>query len=383
MSDYIDQLAGEGQYHSSGHFSLDPAQAMRKIRGWLLQPEDCFLYLLQSAVASGATYLNVETHNGEAIVTHDGFFPEPNEVPDILSWTFRSQAQPVQHRLGLALAASLTLPGQGMVFEKGYQTLRWSCGEETPRLTPEKLAAPSKSGRIRVPLNQPWWKRFFGLSNTPALKRLCQRGRFAPLKLQVGGNVISGDDLGMLPYGTSWFIWSDKTVKSEGEDGPIYNSDHHTIELRIASQSPTYLNLDSDSLASHFLQSGDGQQQCDCAVMLRYSRRPSKIELVQHGVSLSPFSLPNVQPECWVLLADEQVVTDPTCLVPVQNERLLERVQAAVEAFQRASESVRQVAVARKEPLELALVKTGRFGSPMEAWQFQRNRRMREMRRSR
>lgn len=71
----IGLLAMEGQKDSSGRFTLEAEEALAKMRARLLQPEDCLLYLLQSAVASGASFVELTCGQSEVAFCHDGFFP--------------------------------------------------------------------------------------------------------------------------------------------------------------------------------------------------------------------------------------------------------------------------------------------------------------------
>lgn len=339
MLNPLEELQQEAQFESQGRFTLDTATALSKLSTRLLQPEDCLLYLLQSAVASGATWVSVHSGPGELVLAHDGFFPEPEQAADILGWALGSGSAPdqvAQHRLGMALAAALTPPGLGLQLEFADGSAI-SIG---PKPFKNPKPATRGSAMIHIPIRQTLWGRFLGTSRSPALRRLRERARFAPVHLTINGQVTSGREFGKPLPGTSWAIWSDNTIM-DGGDGPIYNADHHLLELRLPSDSPgrDWLALPPTSLASVKFQpdyleptkrlecgsSAYSVAACSAACVWRVNR-PSRIEVVQYGVSLLPVKGITLPGRLWLTLAAHEVATDLTFLKPVVNDPLLAKV---------------------------------------------------------
>lgn len=288
-------------------------------------------------------------------MTHDGYFPAPDEVADMLNWALRSAQDPTRQRLGLALA------GRGMSLDfPDSPSLTWRPERGTARLSEMENPSCASRSSFRIPLNQPWWRRLFGVAGSPAVTRLCERTRFVPLRLRVDHRELTGTEFGKPLQANYWVIWSDHTVKLDGEDGPIYYSDHHTLELRVTAQEGDFLGLPSESLASHPLQAGPAGEKCTSVVAWRLNRRPSRVEVVQYGVSLTPFTLKGLPPQTWMVLADSTVTTDLTCLRPVQDEALQAKVEALQKRFNQLSGEIRKTAASRGGPLQSALAATGR-----------------------
>ena len=360
-------MVEEGHLDSQGRFTMDGQQAWSKLKDRLLQPEDCLLYLLQSAVASGAGEMRVQAWHDELVVEHDGFFPRVEDAAEVLGWALESsqeRSKVARQRLGLALASTLTLPGQGLRLEyPNGQAVVWRPSRGVSMSLTE---GPPGHQRIRLPVKQPWWKRLFGTSGSAPLRRLRQCGRFAPLLLTVGHSAISGAEFGKTLHGTSWAIWSDTTTKMNGgEDSPIYYSDHHPAEMRFAcdSGSPDRLGLPPSSLASHTLvpPGGEPGKAWSAAVAWRMNRKPARVEVVQYGVSLLPVQYPSLPAALWVLLGDSTLPTDLTCLRPVMGQELDKRVESLAGPFLEAFAPLQELhskSAYPTDPLEVWLVNT-------------------------
>jgi hypothetical protein len=356
VSHPVERLQQEGQLESQGSFTLDSAAALQKLSTRLLQPEDCLLYLLQSAVASGASWMTVNSGPGELVVSHDGFFPGPDQAGDILGWALgsgRVREQVPQHRLGMALAAALTPPGRGLQLEFPDGSAI-SIGPQ-PFKQP-KPADPGQS-RIHIPLRVSLWGRFLGTSRCTAVQRFRERARFAPLHLEVDGKPVSGQEFGKPLGGTSWAIWSDNTIL---DGDAIFHSDHHLLELRIPypSHNCDWLALPLASLASvrfepdfqnstrMLTHAAGAYSVAACAAVCVWTvNRPSRIEVVQYGVSLMPLADLNLPGRLRLTTADHEAVTDLTFLKPVLNDplrdkigRLCERCDEAFGPIQRLYE---------------------------------------------
>ena len=204
----------------------------------MLQPEDCLLYLLQSAVASGATFLNVQSTPNDVFITHDGFFPTLEEVPGMLEWALGCSDVPslvARHRFGMALAAAVAPPGVGleMLFPGGPAV--WVRGDEIQ----VRQIETSKPPQIRIPVKRSWWRRIF-CQGQSLVRRLRERGRYAPLDLVVDEVPGSGTEFGKAAVTESGWMSAGSLATisiGAGVGNPLVFRDHHLLELQIPSRS--------------------------------------------------------------------------------------------------------------------------------------------------
>lgn len=79
------------------------------------------------------------------------------------------------------------------------------------------------------------------------------------------------------------------------------------------------------------------KNRCRCQMALYYHGRSRDLLYCQRfGILLNPIELPDLQTDSWsVILADDEVQTDPTGLNPVRNEALLKRAAHIEEGVRR------------------------------------------------
>ncbi|MBT9588680.1 hypothetical protein IV102_35415 [bacterium] len=339
----MEHYRDEAVYESSGNFTVDWKTALRKMRQNLLQQEDCLLYIVQAAVASQATRLSVRSSATEIVIEHDGYFPSQQEVFGLPEWSVLGLGSVPRQRLGLALAASLAPPGQGMSIElAGCLSLQF--GPEGLR---ELQPIPSQT-RLIIPVNQSWWKKC--IRATPnLLKRLRERARFAPLELEIDGNMVVPERLGGKALDSDWSYGNWAIGSGPGPHREIndvsYRSAHHLIELTWPQRdrhegfslgpSVATLRLRQNAeeewmgkISDHPGLDFDGVEKFCAMAAVRLGPLPSCCEVIQYGVLLQPVEFdgdPQTSP--WLLLADDQLATDPSCLRLVVNETLWQRFE--------------------------------------------------------
>lgn len=328
-------LAAEGPLHSSGQFTLDAGAALRKLRERLLQPEDCLLYLTQSAVASGANWIEVAYSSKGLTFRHDGFFPEPDRLPLALEWALGTSENIPRHRFALALASALTPPGDGLILEYSGKTVTVTTGSKGLQF--ETISRGDRP-MIHLPIRQSWLSRFLSSVAARYLKRLRDRAGFAPIYLKLDGRQGNGEKYGMaLP-----------PRKSDEENRPDV-SGHHCIEVRLPVEAGTGSRLALPLTAWHAphyvgptLEQcrrtlGHGYRQHDvaeCSAALAWRvDAAAKLEVVQFGISLqTPKS--NLPGRLWMLFADDSLATDLSCLRLVDSPELRAKMASLNRLFE-------------------------------------------------
>lgn len=326
----IRSLAEDGRLDSSGQFTLDLARGAAKLRNRLLQPEDAPLYLVQSAVASGATRLSITCRGGEMVLQHDGYFPRSAEIGGILDRVVSGAADPPQQRFGLALAAALTPPGQGADL---YLSDGQKISFRSHRV--EVLEGDSGPPRLRIPLKAPWWRRFMGSNHS--VQRVLDRCRYAPLGLSLDWEDLKGYGPGLESAGLhllqiAWPCPSDRAG------------------LALPKVFRAALQRDLEP-ARTIARGKVTDRLCGAAATQIENVRNGRLDIVQFGVQLSPVPLPG-QPY-WIILDDPAFPTDLSQLKPVAGPDLrllqeffcgeLDRLRAEAKAAHRRSGSSRSL----------------------------------------
>ncbi|MFN8611598.1 MAG: hypothetical protein U0931_28900 [Vulcanimicrobiota bacterium] len=349
------QLLEQAEFHSAGKFTLDPKLAVSKLRSHMLQPEDSLLYLLQSAVCSGASWMRVDSDEREISVEFDGMFPSRSEAAELLDWAIQSE-DVARNRLGLAVASLLTPPAHGVELDFcDGASLKIRGSKEgmdisSGRFGPAPLAAGA-SGRVRIPRQQSWWRKFWGGAQPANLERLRERSRFAPLRLTIVNQPQLELPFGRNALASSWVLGNKQSVVMGTDDNsPIFYSDHHVLECRLGTENlkNAWLALPVHSLASHLfcpqnlaaymLHRRDGRGQatachaCRAVLAWRVDRR-ARVEVVQYGVSLSYAASTRLPHGLWILMADDQAQTDLSRLKLTQSDQLEKQVDSYHQQF--------------------------------------------------
>lgn len=104
MDEFLEALRTQGETESSGQFTLDVRRALEKLEQY--QFPDKYHYVLSlvaSAVAGGATFLDVDTRPGALVLSYDGRPLELSELRDLYGSLFAQQTEGTAHLRELAV----------------------------------------------------------------------------------------------------------------------------------------------------------------------------------------------------------------------------------------------------------------------------------------
>lgn len=175
---YLGKLRLQGQLEDRDLvFTLNPQAARRKLESFLAPaPGSCALFLVASAVASGASLLSVETGRRLVRFEHDGAPLTPSELENLLSSLFVSTTRKELPELALGLFCALQEGAELATVTSGAQRLELSFEGQTLGVAPER---PGLVAGLT------------GLDPGPCLRALEQRCAAAPIPIRVNGRLLN------------------------------------------------------------------------------------------------------------------------------------------------------------------------------------------------
>ncbi len=153
LDQLLESMRSQGREDSSGVFSLSPGKALEKLRDFRLPKEDYYiLKLVQSAVAAGASRVEVTCTPTRVELSHDGDPLGVDSMPDLLAIMVDSgqqqEARELYH-LAAGVVGSLAVSPRHLLVESwdGQAGLshRWSADSW---LTRELTTSPDWSVRF-------------------------------------------------------------------------------------------------------------------------------------------------------------------------------------------------------------------------------------------
>jgi hypothetical protein len=139
LAGLLQSMAAEGSLSSSGVFTIDVRAALPKLEKFQLpRPHFGLLKVIQSAVGSGASYVDTSFGSSGISIEHDGDPPRSEELRDLLSYLLSTDASSGDRALrDLAIGVNTSLArGASWVevsarTELGWVQQRWVSREET------------------------------------------------------------------------------------------------------------------------------------------------------------------------------------------------------------------------------------------------------------
>lgn len=217
LANLLQSMAAEGSVNSSGVFTVDVRAALPKLEKFQLpRPHFGILKVIQSAVASGATYVDTNFGSTGITIEHDGEPPEPEALRDLLSYLLSSDRIAGERWLrDLAIGVNTSLARGASWVEvaargqHGWSRQRWASREESAQ-----LESPADRGKANVrfvvrntagQVASGLWK----MGNKDVLDMLSgsraameedaqavfDRCRFAPVKVRINGRDLPPSSL--------------------------------------------------------------------------------------------------------------------------------------------------------------------------------------------
>ncbi len=234
----LQELRGKGLLESTGSFTVDFDRALLHQRARrLADPSFFVLKLVQWAVASQATRIEVTCSRRSVVLQHDGLLPTSEELARLLSYATSASCEPIRE-LAVGVNAALGLPAKVSVLATGSNGGRLM--NLSPTAPPELLGLPStgdssgvRISRVSVRRSLPWH-----VLKGPEARLVEQRCRWAPATLVVDGKPVPRH---------GWFGSPSNPARSKvprislGWHDVKHNQrfchsvpiDHHVLELRF------------------------------------------------------------------------------------------------------------------------------------------------------
>lgn len=139
LAELLGSLASEGSLNSSGTFTVDLRAALPKLEKFQLpRPYFGLLKVVQSGVASGASFVDCSFTPTGIIIEHDGQAPEPAQLRELFNYLLSSQRGPAERALrDLAVGVNTSLARGASWVEvsargsEGWINQRWTSRSET------------------------------------------------------------------------------------------------------------------------------------------------------------------------------------------------------------------------------------------------------------
>lgn len=378
LEEYVGRLSQGARLESAGQFTVDLIKEARQMRALARShPNRWAFYLTQAAVAGGAVSVQMssgvraesvtlEFLEGHSELDSPARLTEPSPDESVFLQLLR---QALRWALASEAAVDLLVEGPevgfGLSGRKGHIQLLETASQPETRVA-----------LMRRRPAAPWWKWSFGGARASLALFLEARWRLAycpipvkfdglslcagvpeslpefraPVMMQQlhlaleGGSAlavahpgmvpayqyISGDQIEPRPAGASptpTVGWLELLPVRKLQRVPgLPSADHLTAGSWWLGHEPEHLRLAESQAALLGLFSNE---RCACKNVLYYhGRSRDRIYCQRYGLLCNPLILTGLQTDAWtILIADDQVQTDPTGLTPVLNEYLLNRIE--------------------------------------------------------
>lgn len=351
-------LRQEGLLESTGSFTIDFDRALAQQQGCRLSDPSAFvLKLVQWAVASRASRIEVNCSRSAVSVTHDGTQPTSEELARLLTYTLSDSPEPVRE-LAVAVNTALGLPSRDVTVlctgPGGGRLLRLFPGKP-PALSglPALDRTTQRFSRVVVQRSLRWH-----LLRPPEPALVLRRCAWAPAVLTVNGQSVrdgvrfGGLNLASRRGGGLKLCWRDPEaeVLLMREVTP----EHHVLELRYYEMDPGQdsfwlpptqaSRLRDGSWGSPAASAAGLPQGYALALGLRAESgrlppdSPARLTLVWRGVTLEQLELPSPLPGVVGVLTATGMQTDLSEFSVVRNaryEEALARVGQELEGLAR------------------------------------------------
>lgn len=193
LDDFLAEVREAGTRHSDGTFTVSLQTAEEKLQRFTLtRPELYIVQLAAAAVASGASFLDINTTLSEIELLSDGQAPSKEQLETLNSFLFYTYDAPEYlNELAVGVQGALSYPAKKVVVESFHQDQAWQLEvrEDKQRLLPLQMRSPI------TPLLRVVVDKGFGLStrltDTHPEQEELPACRFAPLELTFDKKTIA------------------------------------------------------------------------------------------------------------------------------------------------------------------------------------------------
>lgn len=294
----LESLRQVGRLDSSGVFSLDLESAVEKMRlHQLARPAQYVLKLVQWAVGSGATRIDIRAGWGGLQLEHDGAAPGPEELKDLLPRILDPHDTPLRD-LAIGVNAALKMADGPVEIATG-QGLRAQISASSHQL--DRLEGLDRV-RLRLRRKRRWWTPLELLAGTWESFELRDQCRFCPIPVFLNGELVQRplsaafEDLThsekeCISYRESGWRWWKLEGATANTRRYLVPRAHHVVELIIPGLGLGLL----PSRASWRLCAPEASFELPAPLVERYDHfaarfrrlRPEMVDLEQAGAVLA------------------------------------------------------------------------------------------------
>jgi hypothetical protein len=340
----LESLAGVGTLSDAGVFTIDVRAALPKLEKFQLPaPHFGLLKVVQSAVGSGATYVNTHFSTAGINIEHDGRPPEPDELRDLLTYLLNTESSSADRSLrDLAIGVNTALARGASWVEvstrtpEGWVAQRWLSREESSVQQPrwERNSGANVRFVLRRTLSQSasevlrWANKDIGglLARSRDVmdedaRAVHDRCRHAPIKVNINGRSVPPSTMGH------------PVMKRWGPTKMVQHRKPNLVEicLQASAESPHLISAPTHSHARHrFVMNGqfDGNafvsdhrlqpmpgeglapRRCFAVIGIRGAKVPGELIVIKDGVDLTRLTPPVLAKGTSVLMTAEGLRLD-------------------------------------------------------------------------
>ena len=203
----LEELRQEGQVDSTGRFTLDAARAREKMKRYQLpDPHHYVLRVVQAAVASGASRIDLEVDADDCWIRFDARPPGPAELAGLFDNLFRSARDPASRALralAIGLNSALALDPAWIRLDSQDGAEGWSLFVEAAGQRVEAWpGAPGRASGVHIHVRQRHSWRVLGrflrgfVALHPEARVAHEHCRWCPVPVRVNGKVANAGFLG-------------------------------------------------------------------------------------------------------------------------------------------------------------------------------------------
>jgi hypothetical protein len=369
LAQMLQAMTAEGALSSSGVFTIDVRAALPKLEKFQLpRPYFGLLKVIQSAVGSGASYVDTSFGSAGITIEHDGEPPDPEQLRDLLSYLLLTETSSGDRALrDLAIGVNTSLARGASWVEVSVRTAqgdwvsqRWASRHETTQSEPFRSGGKARVRFVvRRTLEQAarevlgWGhKDVSGLLRASRdvldedARAVFDRCRNCPIPVRINGKAVPPSPIGreVIRYWSPFRLVRHRTA--------------HAVEISLLcnEESPHLLSPPPASQARHrFVLGGhfDGQsfhpdgrlnhlpgrfaadRRCFGVLALRgRTRVAGELTVVKDGVDLTRLTPGNFPPGVSVMLTAEGLALDLSQFRLVDGEQNRRRMGWASELVQ-------------------------------------------------
>lgn len=293
LEQFLSELRTEGDQESSGVFTVSKETAERKLEKFQLRSDTLYVVQMVAAgVASGATFVSIETGLASVEFVSNGLAPCREELENLESFLFNTHGtHPFLSELAVGIQAAISLPCKKVLVESFTQEGSWQLEVRPDRRRLKQLRTKAPT----LPLMRIVVDKGFGLRsrviNCHPETKLLKRCSLAPVELILDQESLLSEERNPPQKALAWALLGDPPAGSgfSFPDAPrlTVSSVGHSGWLAVMSENAAHrrgLNLVHHGIAHKRLNADLGTTNVCGVVFVNGLRRDiSFTDLVENS----------------------------------------------------------------------------------------------------